>query len=164
MLDTYHLTKYLDTKAAARAALIDLPYMQGIVKRGEERYAELKERMFTLGMAGEDARVKATPDIHAQETRITSVVDDKWILEEQLEGAYTYLAWFEPVWESLSIDDRHVLETFYLKGNTSWGAQSELSELYGCTRKTTLQKGCVPKSGISKHFRCLKEVRLFPKI
>ena len=25
-------------------------------------------------------------------------------------------------------------------------------------------KGRVPKSGVSKHFRCLKEVRLFPKI
>ena len=24
--------------------------------------------------------------------------------------------------------------------------------------------GHVPKSGVSKHFRCLKEVRLFPKI
>ena len=24
--------------------------------------------------------------------------------------------------------------------------------------------GRVPKSGVSKHFRCLKEVRLFPKI
>ena len=26
------------------------------------------------------------------------------------------------------------------------------------------EDGCVPKSGVSKHFRCLKEVRLFPKI
>ena len=25
-------------------------------------------------------------------------------------------------------------------------------------------RGRVPKSGVSKHFRCLKEVRLFPKI
>ena len=26
------------------------------------------------------------------------------------------------------------------------------------------KNGRVPKSGVSKHFRCLKEVRLFPKI
>ena len=26
------------------------------------------------------------------------------------------------------------------------------------------REGRVPKSGVSKHFRCLKEVRLFPKI
>ena len=32
------------------------------------------------------------------------------------------------------------------------------------TDTTQRNSGRVPKSGVSKHFRCLKEVRLFPKI
>ena len=35
-----------------------------------------------------------------------------------------------------------------------------VADLYDTGRQT----GRVPKSGVSKHFRCLKEVRLFPKI
>ena len=42
----------------------------------------------------------------------------------------------------------------------------ELQNQGYCVNKKKVQRimGRVPKSGVSKHFRCLKEVRLFPKI
>ena len=42
--------------------------------------------------------------------------------------------------------------------------ENKPEEILGCFSLLPGPDGRVPKSGVSKHFRCLKEVRLFPKI
>ena len=65
----------------------------------------------------------------------------------------------------LAPDDRY--DKFILKTNDiliqtvgSWA--NNPNSIVG--KVVRVPKGRVPKSGVSKHFRCLKEVRLFPKI
>ncbi|TRX47085.1 hypothetical protein FNY88_10905 [Corynebacterium guaraldiae] len=107
------MTKYLDTRKAAIAALCDFALMEHAADHTHHVADELR-----TGLASPASpRLDGTPpgrDSHSGEARLAATLDKIDLIAERQREARQYMDWFLPAWEVLSEDDRFILETFFL--------------------------------------------------
>lgn len=107
------MTKYLDTRKAAIAAMQDYPIMEHAAEQTSEVADQLRSDLVHPASPRLDGMPRhANP--HAGENRIAATLDKIDLLAERQREACEYLAWFLPAWALLSEDDRFVLEGFFL--------------------------------------------------
>ena len=95
--------QYLDKRSAAVNALKDYSSMAYILAHTDEEIAQVHEDTTTLG----------SPNPQSGEMRIITAIDEIDVLRERYRQAKEYMEWFQPAWDSLSEDERYVLEQFY---------------------------------------------------
>lgn len=111
------MTKYLDTRKAAIAALQDYPIMEYAAEHTSQAAEQLRGDLATPVSPRLDGIPRHT-NPHAGENRITATLDKIDLLTERQREARQYMAWFLPAWALLSEDDRFVLEAFFLAEGT----------------------------------------------
>lgn len=107
------MTRYLDTRKAAIAALQDFPLMEGAVEHTSHVADQLREDLTTPDSPRLDGMPRH-PDPRAGENRIAATLDNIDLLAERRHPARQYMDWFLPAWGLLTEDDRVVLEGFFL--------------------------------------------------
>lgn len=133
------MTKYLDTRKAAIAALQDYPIMEHAAEQTSEVADQLRSDLVHPASPRLDGMPRhANP--HAGENRIASTLDKIDLLAERQREAREYLAWFLPAWALLSEDDRFVLEAFFLVEGAQEDAVSLVCEKFYVERSTAHQK------------------------
>ena len=93
--------QYLDKRSAAVNALKDYSSMAYILAHTDEEIAQVYEDTTT------------SPNPQSGEMRIITAIDEIDVLRERYRQAKEYMEWFQPAWDSLSEDERYVLEQFY---------------------------------------------------
>lgn len=106
------MTRYLDTHKAAIKALQDYQFMEAAAQPNQEA-AKLKADLTCVSSPAMDGMPHAR-DPHRGESRIAATLDKIDVLEQRTAQARQYLHWFGTAWDSLSDDDRFVLENFFL--------------------------------------------------
>lgn len=107
------MTRYLDTRKAAIAALQDYPLMEHAAGDTSHIANELREDLIHPASPRLDGLPRyANP--HGNENKIAATLDKIDLLAERQRQAREYLDWFLPAWGLLSEDDRFVLEAFFL--------------------------------------------------
>ena len=97
--------QYLDKRSAAVNALKDYSSMTYILAHTDEEIAQVHED--TTDMPG------GSPNPQYGEMRVINAIDEIDVLRERYRQAKEYMEWFQPAWDSLSEDERYVLEQFY---------------------------------------------------
>lgn len=111
------MTKYLDTKKAAIAALQDFHLMEATAEDATRLADQLKDDLSQPASPAIDGMPRQ-PNPHASENRIIATLDKIDLLAERRRQAREYLEWFLPAWGLLREEDRIVLEGFFLgEGN-----------------------------------------------
>lgn len=120
------MTKYLDTRKAAIAALQDFAAMEQIIATTDDNI----KRLYDDATSPASPRLDGTPpsgNLHAGEDRLAATLDRIDVYRSRYGQAREYMDWFLPAWEVLSDDDRFVLEGFFL----SEGSQEERVQAIG---------------------------------
>lgn len=145
------MTKYLDTRKAAIAALQDYAAMDNIIETTDEQI----KHSYADATSPASPRLDGTPpsgDLHAGEARIAATLDRIDVYRARYKQAVQYMDWFLPAWELLSDDDRFVLEAFFLTAalartaSTTCVTTSTLNETLPTARKTGPSTGSPPPS------------------
>ena len=116
--------KYLDKRTATIRAIEDYENMQFIINNTDDEVKGVRDGMVGLGSPNMDGMPHA-PNPQAGEERILDGIEKIDILKERYRQAVEYMSWFKPAWETLSEDDKYVLEVFYLSGESDIGMISE---------------------------------------
>lgn len=111
------MTKYIDTRKAAIAALQDFPLMEAAVEATSHVADQLREDLTSPASPRLDGMPRHT-DPRAGENRLAATLDKIDLLAERQHQARQYMDWFLPAWGLLSEDDRVVLEGFFLAEGT----------------------------------------------
>ena len=134
------MTKYLDTRKAAIAALQDFHLMEANADENTEAAAEqLRDDLASPASPRMDG-MPHNPNPHAGEQRIAATLDKIDLLHERKRQAMEYLEWFLPAWARLSEDDRFVLEAFFLGEGSQEDAVGQVCEHFYVERTTAHQK------------------------
>lgn len=131
--------KYLDKKGAVIRALKDYNSMKFIIDNTDDEIKGLQDGMCTV--AGPS--LSGMPKVHnpqAGEDRIIRVLDEIDVLKERYRQAMEYMDWFQPAWDSLSEDERYVLETFYTDEDAGTGAVYVICDQYHIERSSAYNK------------------------
>ncbi len=105
--------QYLDKRSAAVNALKDYSSMAYILAHTDEEIAQVHEDTTTLGSPAFTDMPGGSPNPQSGEMRIIAAIDEIDVLRERYRQAKEYMEWFQPAWDSLSEDERYVLEQFY---------------------------------------------------
>ena len=105
--------QYLDKRSAAVNALKDYSSMTYILAHTDEEIAQVHEDTTTLGSPAFTDMPGGSPNPQSGEMRIITAIDELDVLRERYRQAKEYMEWFQPAWDSLSEDERYVLEQFY---------------------------------------------------
>ena len=73
----------------------------------------MHEDTTTLGSPAFTDMPGGSPNPQSGEMRIITAIDEIDVLRERYRQAKEYMEWFQPAWDSLSEDERYVLEQFY---------------------------------------------------
>lgn len=133
------MTKYLDTRKAAIAALQDYAAMDNIIETTDEQI----KRTYADATSPASPRLDGTPpsgDLHAGEARIAATLDRIDIYRARYKQAVQYMDWFLPAWELLSDDDRFVLEAFFLADGTREDSIDHVCSHFYVERDTAYRK------------------------
>lgn len=103
---------YLDKKSAAADALRDYGSMEYILLNHAEAEAELRAGITGI-RSSTPTGIPHNPNPKAGEARLAAQLDEIDVLKERYRQALEYMEWFKPAWDTLSEDDRYVLEEFY---------------------------------------------------
>ncbi|MGJ9482421.1 hypothetical protein ACRQDV_08765 [Actinotignum sp. GS-2025e] len=133
------MTKYLDTRKAAIAALQDYPFMEQAADDASHVAGELRADLVNLPSPQFDGTPRHT-NPHAGENRIVATLDKIDLLAERRRQARQYLDWFLPAWGLLSEDDRFVLEAFFLGEGSQENAVNLVCDHFYVERTTAHQK------------------------
>lgn len=134
------MTKYLDTRKAAIAALQDFHLMEANADENTEAAAEqLRDDLASPASPRMDG-MPHNPNPHAGEQRIAATLDKIDLLHERKRQAMEYLEWFLPAWARLSEDDRFVLEAFFLGEGSQEDAVNQVCDKFYVERTTAYQK------------------------
>ncbi|SPT74669.1 Uncharacterised protein [Arcanobacterium haemolyticum] len=119
------MTKYLDTRKAAIAALQDYAVMEQIIESTDEQI----KAAYADAASPASPRIDGTPpsgDLHASENRIVATIERIDTYKARYAEARQYMDWFLPAWEIISEDDRLVLEAFFLGDGTQDDAVQQI--------------------------------------
>lgn len=105
--------QYLDKRSAAVNALKDYSSMAYILAHTDEEITQVHEDTTTLGSPAFTDMPGGSPNPQFGEMRIITAIDEIDVLRERYRQAKEYMEWFQPAWDSLSEDERYVLEQFY---------------------------------------------------
>ena len=109
--------QYLDKRSAAVNALKDYSSMAYILAHTDEEITQVHEDTTTLGSPAFTDMPGGSPNPQSGEMRIITAIDEIDVLRERYRQAKEYMEWFQPAWDSLSEDERYVLEAFYGEDN-----------------------------------------------
>ena len=133
------MTKYLDTRKAAIAALQDYAVMEQIIESTDEQ----------ITAADADAASPASPrmdgtppsgDLHASENRIVATIERIDAYKARYLQARQYMDWFLPAWEVIAEDDRFILEGFFLSEGTQDEKVSMIADHFYVERDTVYRR------------------------
>lgn len=133
------MTKYLDTRKAAIAALQDFAVMEQVIETTDQQVKDAYDDMASPA----SPRMDGTPpsgDLHAGEHRIAATLDRIDLYRARYVQARQYMDWFLPAWEILSEDDRFVLEAFFLGNGSQDDAVQAVCDRFYVERTTAYQK------------------------
>lgn len=133
------MTKYLDTRKAAIAALQDFPVMEHLAEQTSHVADDLRADL-TMPAS---PRLDGTPrhvNPQATENRIAATLDKIDLLAERQRQARQYMDWFLPAWGLLSENDRYVLEAFFLGDGPQEDAVNQVCDHFYVERSTAYQK------------------------
>lgn len=105
---------YLDKRSAAINALKDYVGMKYIVDNIHSEIVSAQADMMTIGSPAISDRPKGPYNPHAMENKVIKAMDTISVLNERYQRALEYMSWFLPAWNSLTEDERFVLQQFYL--------------------------------------------------
>lgn len=111
------MTKYLDTRKAAIAALQDYAVMEQIIESTDEQI----KTAYAGAASPASPRMDGTPpsgDLRASENRIVASIERIDAYKARYLQARQYMDWFLPAWEVIAEDDRFILEGFFLSEGT----------------------------------------------
>ena len=128
--------KYLDKRTATIRAMEDYENMQFIINNTDDEVKGVRDGMVGLGSPNMDGMPHAH-NPQAGEERILDGIEKIDILKERYRQAVEYMSWFKPAWETLSEDDKYVLEVFYLSGESDVGM---ISEHFGIERSSAYNR------------------------
>lgn len=135
------MTRYLDTHKAAIKALQDYQFMEAAAQPNQEA-AKLKADLTCVSSLTMDG-MPHTRDPHRGESRIAATLDKIDFLEQRTAQARQYLQWFGTAWDSLSDDDRFVLETSFSAraARKRWSGSWVSTSISNGTRSTGRKTG-----------------------
>lgn len=131
--------KYLDKKGAVIRVLKDYNSMKFIIDNTDDEIKGLQDRMCSVASPS----LNGMPKVHnpqAGEDRIIKVLDEIDVLKERYRQAVEYMDWFKPAWDSLTEDERYVLETFYTDEDAGTGAVYVICDQYHIERFSAYNK------------------------
>lgn len=105
--------KYLDKRGAAIRVLKDYESMKFIIANTDDEIKGIQIDMITPGSPSLSGMPKAH-NPQAGEDKIIRALDEIDVLKERYRQAMEYMDWFKPAWDSLSDDERYILECFYI--------------------------------------------------
>ncbi|MDU1589542.1 MAG: hypothetical protein E6873_10320, partial [Cutibacterium avidum] len=92
------MTKYLDTRKAAIAALQDFAVMEQVIETTDQQVKDAYDDLASPATP----RMDGTPpsgDLHAGEHRIAATLDRIDLYRARYAQARQYMDWFLPAWE-----------------------------------------------------------------
>ena len=122
--------QYLDKRSATVNALKDYSSMAYILAHTDEEITQVHEDTTTLG----------SPNPQSGEMRIITAIDEIDVLRERYRQAKEYMEWFQPAWDSLSEDERYVLEQFYWQEEDAFDAISAISNRFHIERSSAYKR------------------------
>lgn len=90
--------------------------MKAIIANTPVDVVEAQNRMVGVGAVSISDMPKGSPNLHAGEDRIMRGMEQMDAIVDRYKQAKEYMAWFEPAWNSLTADERGLLEIFYITG------------------------------------------------
>lgn len=130
---------YFDYRKAAIGVLQDYATQAVILQQSDGYANELKASLTSIGSPRFDGLPRGN-NRHAGEARVCSILDNLDALKARNQKAQAYMDWFNPAWESLSDDDRLVLEVFFLDDLSAEDAAVKVAEHFYVERKTAFAK------------------------
>ncbi|KDS92367.1 hypothetical protein DHOM_11380 [Dermabacter hominis 1368] len=138
-MNDHPIWDYFDYRKAAIGVLQDYATQAVILQQSGSYTEELKASLTSIGSPRIDGIPRAN-DPHAGESRVCSILDNLDALKARDRRAQAYMAWFNPAWESLSDEDRLVLETFFLDDLSAEDAAVKIAEHFYVERKSAFAK------------------------
>ena len=132
--------QYLDKRSAAVNALKDYSSMAYILANTDEEIAQVHEDTTTLGSPAFTDMPGGSPNPQSGEMRIITAIDEIDVLRERYRQAKEYMEWFQPAWDSLSEDERYVLEQFYWHEDDVFDAISASSNRFHIERSSAYKR------------------------
>ena len=123
--------QYLDKRSAAVNALKDYSSMAYILAHTDTT---------TLGSPAFTDMPGGSPNPQSGEMRIITAIDEIDVLRERYRQAKEYMEWFQPAWDSLSEDERYVLEQFYWQEEDAFDAISAISNRFHIERSSAYKR------------------------
>ena len=133
------MTKYLDTRKAAIAALQDYAVMEQIIESTDEQI----KAAYADAASPASPRMDGTPpsgDLHASENRIVATIERIAAYKARYLQARQYMDWFLPAWEVIAEDDRFILESFFLSEGTQDEKVSMIADHFYVERDTVYRR------------------------
>ena len=118
-MNDHPIWDYFDYRKAAIGVLQDYATQAVILQQGDGYANELKASLTSIG---------------------SPRFDGLDALKARNQKAQAYMDWFNPAWESLSDDDRLVLEVFFLDDLSAEDAAVKVAEHFYVERKTAFAK------------------------
>lgn len=130
--------KYLDKRSATIKVLKDYSSMQFIIENTRDEIKGIQEDMIGCGGPSLSGMPKAH-NPQAGEDKIIKALDEIDVLKERYRQAIEYMEWFEPAWDSLSEEERYVLEAFYAD-DVCKGSVHDICSRYNIERSSAYNK------------------------
>lgn len=133
------MTKYLDTRKAAIAALQDYAVMEQIIESTDEQI----KAAYADAASPASPRMDSTPpsgNLHASENRIVASIELIDAYKARYLQARQYMDWFLPAWEVIAEDDRFILEGFFLSEGTQDEKVSMIADHFYVERDTVYRR------------------------
>lgn len=133
------MTKYLDTRKAAIAALQDYAVMEQIIESTDEQI----KAAYADAASPASPRMDGTPpsgNLHASENRIVATIERIDTYKARYAEARQYMDWFLPAWEVIAEDDRFILEGFFLSEGTQDEKVSMIADHFYVERDTVYRR------------------------
>ena len=132
--------QYLDKRGAAINALKDYNSMAYIIEHTDEEIANIHDDMTSIGSPAFSDMPSGSFNPQSGEIRLTAAIDEIDVLRERYRQAKEYMEWFQPAWDTLSEDERYVLEQFYWEDDERLDALSEICDKYSIERTSAYKK------------------------
>ena len=134
------MTRYLDTRKAAIAALQDFPLMEhAATEDASDQAKQLRDDLTQPASPRLDGMPRHV-NPHGNETKIAATLDKIYLIAERRRQAREYMDWFLPAWGLLSEDDRFVLEAFFLTDCSKEDAVNMVCDRFYVERASAHQK------------------------
>lgn len=132
--------QYLDKRGAAINALKDYNSMAYIIDHTDEEIANIHDDMTSIGSPAFSDMPSNISNPQSGEIRLTAAIDEIDVLRERYRQAKEYMEWFQPAWDTLSEDERFVLERFYWEDDERYDALSEICDRFSIERTSAYKK------------------------